>query len=160
MHKYEIIHMINSIHRMAKHTGMACVRDRRDKVNTQAHGITVSKCPVSMYGHLVIHTAVNGKMANDTASVLKQEDDGCTEANGHRATRADMACVIVPILMLNTLEHGRVAFKMAMALKHMPTEVGRLKCNHSYSLGYFQYLSFSFKCYKLVFTQEFTVRKM
>lgn len=72
---------------------------------------------------LVHRLKVSGRMDADTVLVLRRVAVGCIEVNSQAVQKADTVYGTAQRHRPNTREHGRVDFKMAMALRHMRTEV-------------------------------------
>lgn len=76
--------------RMEKLMAMGCAQVPRDRVNTQDLGITVLRFLESTPGQVGVSMRVTGKMARDMGLVLRAEENGSTEENGHKGLREDM----------------------------------------------------------------------
>lgn len=109
--------------RMEKLMAMGCAQVPRDRVNTQDLGITVLRFLEFTPGQVGVSMRVTGKMARDMGLVLRAEENGSTEENGHKGLREDMGSDSQHQHQQNMKEHGQMDFKMVMVQKLMQMEV-------------------------------------
>ena len=78
-------------------------------------------------------TKAIGRMANDTVWEWSPGVDGCTGANGHKASKADTGSDSPQCPWPDTRARGQMDFRMDMGQRHMPMEVGYImKCTCIY----------------------------